>query len=125
MRLLLDTNILIWWLQDDPKLSKLARSRIVAASEVFVSSASIWEAAIKANLGKLDVDVAVLISQLSRNRFSELAISHRHAAMVAQLPDIHRDPFDRMLVVQAICEPLRLLTSDRTLASYSDLLEVV
>lgn len=72
MRLLLDTNILIWWLQDNPKLSKLARSRIVEASEVFVSSASIWEAAIKASLGKLDVDVTQLIAQLSRNDRSSL-----------------------------------------------------
>ena len=125
MRLLLDTHILLWWLQDHPRLSLPARNRIAGAEEVYVSSASIWEAGIKFKIGKLDVQIDELVTEISRNHFAELAISHRHAAQVGRLPDIHRDPFDRMLVAQAMCEPLRLLTADRILANYSELVEVV
>jgi PIN domain nuclease of toxin-antitoxin system len=125
MHILLDTHIYLWCLQDDPKLSGLARSRIVGATEVFVSSASIWEAAIKVASGKLRVDVKRLVKEISNSGFVELPISAKHAAMVASLPDIHRDPFDRILVAQAMCEPLRLITADSALQTYSELVEVV
>ena len=125
MRLLLDTHIYLWWLSDDPKLGLAARSAILAATEVMVSSASIWECAIKSHLGKLAVDLDELVAHISASGFRELPVWAKHAAMVASLPDLHRDPFDRILVAQAVCEPLRLLTSDRTLAAYSPLVEVV
>lgn len=125
MRLLLDTHVYLWWLQDHPKLSKEGRTQITAASEVFVSSASIWEATIKAGIGKLEVDVNKLVAEIVGSGFQELPISARHAAMVARLPDIHRDPFDRILVAQALCEPLRLLTVDVILKGYSELVEVI
>lgn len=125
MRVLLDTHVYLWWLQDHPKLSKAGRDRIVAASEVYVSSASIWEATIKAGIGKLEVDVKQLVTEIESNGFQELSISARHAATVALLPDIHRDPFDRMLVAQALCEPLRLLTVDGILTGYSELVELI
>lgn len=125
MRLLLDTHVLQWWLQDNRKLSVPARERIVAASQVYVSSVSIWEAGIKAAIGKLDVDLTGLPAAIAASGFLELAISHRHAVKVAQLPSIHRDPFDRMLVAQAMCEPLKLLTADHALAAYSELVEVI
>lgn len=125
MRLLLDTHIYLWWLQDHPKLSQEGRSRIMAASEVYVSSASIWEATIKASIGKLEVDVNHLVDEIANGGFQELPISAKHAAMVAQLPDIHRDPFDRILIAQALCEPLRFLTADGVLKGYSELVEVI
>ena len=125
MRLLLDTHVYLWWLQDHPKLSKEGRAKIVSATEVYVSSASIWEATIKSGIGKLDVDINMLVSEIEKNDFLELPISAKHAAMVAQLPDIHRDPFDRILIAQALCEPLRLLTADGLLSAYSELVDVI
>lgn len=125
MRLLLDTHIYLWWLEDSPKLSEEARAKIVAASEVYVSSASIWEASIKAGIGKLEVDVNELAVQIAASGFLELPITARHAAAVHQLPDIHRDPFDRMLIAQAISEPLRFVTADSLLKGYSELVEVI
>lgn len=125
MRILLDTHVYLWWLQDHKNLSKTARAKIVSASEVYISSASIWEASIKASIGKLEVDVDQLVAEIANSGFQELPVSARHAAMVAQLPDIHRDPFDRILVAQALCEPLRLLTADSILSSYSELVESI
>ena len=125
MRILLDTHVYLWWLQDHPKLSKTARDRIVSASEVYVSSASIWEATIKTGIGKLEVDVQQLVTEIENGGFKELSISAEHAAAVARLPDIHRDPFDRILIAQALCEPLRLLTADGILSGYSELVEVI
>ncbi len=125
MRILLDTHIYIWWLQDSPKLSSVAREAILNAEEVYVSSATIWEAAIKIGLGKLDANLDELLEQIRLNDFLELGISVRHAWQVAQLPSHHRDPFDRILISQAMCEPLRLLSSDKLLSQYSELVDVV
>lgn len=121
MRLLLDTHVFLWVVADDPKLDKAARKLIVDADEVFVSSASIWEASIKAGLGKLDVDVNLLVDEIGNGGFSELPVRAVHAALVRDLPDIHRDPFDRLLVAQALSEPLRLVTADGHLSKYTDL----
>jgi PIN domain nuclease of toxin-antitoxin system len=125
MRLLLDTHVFLWSVMDDRKLTKAARKLILDASEVFVSSASIWEVSIKAGLGKLDVDVNLLVSEIAASGFSELPVLAVHAAMVRDLPDIHRDPFDRLLVAQALSEPLRLVTSDGHLSKYTDLVITV
>lgn len=125
MRLLLDTHVYLWWLQDDPKLSQKARLIIEGASAVYVSSASIWEASIKAGIGKLDIDAEQLVAEITNSGFQELPISAKHAAAVRHLPDVHRDPFDRILIAQALCEPLRLLTADIRLKSYSELIEVI
>ncbi|WP_233830220.1 type II toxin-antitoxin system VapC family toxin [Paraburkholderia sp. ZP32-5] len=121
MRLLLDTHVFLWAVTDDRKLTKAARKLILDAADVFVSSASIWEASIKAGLGKLHVDVNLLVSEIEASGFTELPVRAVHAAMVRDLPDIHRDPFDRLLVAQALSEPLRLLTSDAHLSKYTDL----
>ncbi|KVW77441.1 type II toxin-antitoxin system VapC family toxin [Burkholderia ubonensis] len=121
MRLLLDTHVYLWSVLDDRKLSKSARTLIMDADEVFVSAATIWEASIKAGLGKLDVDVNELVAEISAAGFVELPVRVAHAAMVRDLPDIHRDPFDRLLVAQAMTEPLRLVTADGHLAKYTDL----
>ena len=124
MRILLDTHVYLWWLQDHPKLSQASRDRITSASEVYVSSASIWEATIKAGIGKLEVDIGQLVAEIDNSGFQELSISAKHVATVAQLPDIHRDPFDRILIAQALCEPLRFLTADAILSRYSELVEI-
>ena len=124
MRLLLDTHIFLWC-TNGQKLSKVARTMIESATEIYVSSASIWEAAIKMKLGKLDVNLNDLVNAISQSGFLELPITAQHAANVAELPNYHRDPFDRILIAQAICEPLRFLTADKLLKQYSDLVEVV
>ena len=121
MRLLLDTHIHIWALMDSRKLTMAARQAILDADDVFVSAASIWEAAIKTRLGKLDVDVNLLASEIQASGFIELPVRATHAAMMRELPDIHGDPFDRLLIAQAMSEPLRLMTADGQLAAYSEL----
>lgn len=124
MRLLLDTHILLWAMADDPMLSPQARRTIEAAATVYVSSASVWEISIKAGLGKLQLDLAEFTSRLAAAGFEPLAVSWGHAQAVRDLPHHHHDPFDRMLIAQAISEPLRLLTHDAALARYSDLVIV-
>lgn len=121
MRLLLDTHIYLWFVHDNPKLGKRARIMIRDADEVFVSSASIWEIVIKASLGKLSANVAALSAFVKDSGFSELSIRLAHAVRVRTLPLFHRDPFDRILIAQAIFESLQLLTSDRNLEKYSSL----
>ena len=125
MKLLLDTHVFLWCVNNDRQLSKMARSVIENASVVYVSSASIWEAAIKSRLGKLNVVMADLVSAISESGFEELPISAYHAAQVYSLPDIHHDPFDRLLIAQSISEPLRFLTADKILQQYSELVEVI
>lgn len=121
MRMLLDTHIFLWAVTDSPRLSPAARTRILQAQAVHVSSASLWEIAIKTSLGKLDADLSQLLAVLGPSGFTELPVSAAHAARVRDLPFHHRDPFDRLLVAQALHEPLLLLTADAQLAPYSDL----
>ena len=125
MRILLDTHIYLWWLAGDKRLSNKSRRRIGNASQVFVSSVSIWEAAIKIGVGKLGADMDQLVDGVAASGFLALPISIAHAAATSALKGHHRDPFDRMLIAQAEVEPLRLLTADETLANYSDLIEFV
>ena len=125
MRLLLDTHIFLWCVNDDRRLTKAARALLSGAAEIYVSSASIWEAAIKAKLGKLDVDVDALVSSITDSGFMDLPVTAKHAAAVGKLPDVHTDPFDRLLIAQALSEPLRFLTADKVLCRYSDLVELV
>lgn len=94
---------------------------MLSAEAVFVSAASIWEIEIKSGIGKLDADVNELVARMEEAGFRELPVTVAHAAAVRDLPDIHRDPFDRLLVAQAITEPLRLLTNDDTVGRYSEL----
>lgn len=107
------------------KLSKQAQREIEQADTVFVSAASVWEIGIKAALGKLEVDVDELTQILTDAGFEQLPVSWKHACVIHTLPHHHHDPFDRMLVAQAISEPLRLVTHDAQLANYSDLVIVV
>ncbi len=125
MKILLDTHVYLWWLAQSPRLPEPAIRTIAAADEVYISAASLWEAVIKTNLGKLDADVDELRSQIAANHFRELPLTMTHAIALSKLPLLHKDPFDRMLVAQAISEPLRLITADRRLLAYSDLVELV
>lgn len=127
MRLLLDTNVFLWCVLDDARLSKKAKEIILNADESYVSSASIWEIAIKKSIGKLDAgnDIVELADTIQASGFIELSITAKHAATVRRLEQIHRDPFDRLLIAQAIYEPLIFLTADKELQKYSDLVKVV
>lgn len=125
MRLLLDTHVFLWAVTDNRRLGAEARKAMLAASEVFVSAASVWEIAIKSRLGKIEGDPLAMAESIEHSGFSELAVSARHAATVARLPLHHADPFDRLLVAQAVSEPLILLTADSMLARYTDLVRVV
>lgn len=127
MKLLLDTHILIWSLEQSERLSAEAEALIQDAHEVHVSVASLWEMAIKHTLGrlKLTIKFTELPDVIAASGFELLPIHAAHAVQYRNLPILHRDPFDRMLVAQSICEPLRLLTSDRILPQYgSTVLEV-
>lgn len=125
MRILIDTHIYLWWLEDSPSLSSTARKTIENAETVYVSSASLWEAFIKISLGRLDVIPEDLVTGIRESGFVELPITSAHTFSILQLGNYHKDPFDRMLVAQAICEPLHLLTSDSILAQYSNLVITV
>jgi PIN domain nuclease of toxin-antitoxin system len=121
MRLLLDTHVFLWALAGSPRLGADARRTIEAAEAVCVSAASIWEIAIKARLGKVDADVDEVAAAIDASGFTELPVRAVHAAAVAKLPLHHGDPFDRLLVAQAVVEPLRLMTADAVLGRYSEL----
>jgi PIN domain nuclease of toxin-antitoxin system len=121
MRLLLDTHIFLWSVNGSSRLKPAAQQLIDGADAVYVSAASIWELAIKSRLGKIAVDPAALAAAIDPSGFIELPVQAHHAAGVALLPLHHADPFDRLLIAQAMAEPLRFLTADHTLAQYTDL----
>ena len=116
-KLLLDTHVFLWWRTDDPLLQEAARSAIGEADVVFVSAATAWEAAVKASLGRLELPDTVE-SGVEDSGFEKMQISFSHAEAAAALPPHHGDPFDRMLVAQAISEDLTLVTHDRRLEAY-------
>ncbi len=118
MNILLDTHVLIWALENNPGLSVGARDSITRAENmVFVSSVSVWEIGIKRNLGKFEAPDN-LQEEIKLHRFTPLPINYDHAELAGKLPDIHRDPFDRMLIAQAIIEKLTLVTRDKLIARY-------
>lgn len=122
MRLLLDTHLMLWWLTGDRRLPKQADQLIADSdNEVYVSAASIWEVAIKSALGRIEGDVTEIEAALGPSGLLQLPINGKHAAQVSKLPPHHQDPFDRMLVAQSLIEPMRLLTHDRTLAKYGEM----
>ena len=116
-KLLLDTHVFLWWRANDPLLQAAARSAIADADVVFVSAATAWEAAIKASLGRLDLPDTVE-SGVEDSGFEKMLISFSHAEAAAALPSHHGDPFDRMLVAQAVFEGLTMVTHDRKLEVY-------
>lgn len=121
MRLLLDTHLLLWAAGPSPRLSRQARRLIEDPdNELVVSIASLWEIAIKSGLGRPNfrIDAALFRRNLLNNSYQELAVTGEHAVAVANLPPLHRDPFDRLLVAQSLVEGITLLTSDPQVAQY-------
>lgn len=119
MRLLLDTHALLWALAAPDKLPSAALRAIRAAdNEVHASLASAWEISIKVSIRRLDFDVESLEATLAASGIQALGISLQHAVRVSTLPLHHRDPFDRMLIAQAMCESMTLVSRDRELAKY-------
>jgi PIN domain nuclease of toxin-antitoxin system len=127
LRLLLDTHIALWAVTDSPRLPHRARDAIMAADEVHVSTVSLWEVAIKHALARqqMPVGAAEARQAFADAGYSVLAITPDHVVAVEALPPWHRDPFDRLLVAQAISEPLRLVTADAALPRYSDVVLLV
>jgi PIN domain nuclease of toxin-antitoxin system len=123
MRVLLDTHLLLWALGSPSKLPAAAR-KLIDDANVYVSAATIWEVSIKAALGKLSADPREVLAALEPAGFLELPVTGAHAARVVDLPAIHRDPFDRLLIAQALTEPMRLLTNDAALADYGDIVTI-
>jgi PIN domain nuclease of toxin-antitoxin system len=117
-RLLLDTHVFLWWLNDDPALGKRVRSEIRdGRNQVYVSAASAWEISIKRALGKLQAP-GDIESVVEDERFITLNISLRHGEQAGKLPPFHRDPFDRMLIAQAQSDGLILVTADDQFEQY-------
>jgi PIN domain nuclease of toxin-antitoxin system len=117
MTLLLDTHVILWWQRDDKRLGRAAREAIATADLVWVSAVSGWEVAIKSALGRLRLrePFAVL---LGADDFTELPVRLAHSAKVGTLAPHHADPFDRMLVAQALTEHATIVSHDRALAPY-------
>jgi PIN domain nuclease of toxin-antitoxin system len=124
MSLLLDTHVVLWWMTDDPTLADEVKDMLDDESFVYVSAATLWEVGIKQSLGKL-LEPATLPEEINSSGFRRLPISMEHAMVAARLPALHQDPFDRMLIAQARCEGLALVTRDAQIQRYDvDLLAV-
>jgi PIN domain nuclease of toxin-antitoxin system len=119
VRLLLDTHTFLWWVEDSPRLPKRFRAVIAGpTNDVFVSAATVWEIAIKRRTGRL-VFSGSIVEEISAQGFQSMAIALDHAEAAEHLPLLHRDPFDRMLVAQAMAEGMILLTVDAKIMKYA------
>ncbi len=117
MKLLLDTHILVWSLMDDPRLKGHYRRALEGAEEIHVSAVSIWEIGIKQALGKLQIDGDIM-TMIRRTNCLPLVVTWDHAIAAGLLPRHHDDPFDRLLIAQARCEGLTLVSADRMVRRY-------
>ena len=122
MKYLLDTHAFLWFVSEDSKLSSKARSIIKNSNnEVYFSAVSAWELSIKIRLGRLTIEEDLepfIIKQLAENNFSTLSITIFHSIYTSKLPDIHKDPFDRMIVAQAQVEDLSIISKDKNIKKY-------
>ena len=124
-RFLIDTNVVIWLSENNPRIEQIKSLLLSRESQVFISTVSWWEIAIKVRAGKLTVDLEQLRSQAKNHNFSELPITSAYMKAYLELPNLHKDPFDHMLLAQAISSPMRLITGDPLLAEYSSLVMVI
>jgi PIN domain nuclease of toxin-antitoxin system len=122
VRLLLDTHALLWWLTKSPSLTASAQNLLKNRDHtVLVSAASMWEIATKVRLGKLDVAIEVVenfVAYLARERFEAVSVTAAHGIRAGLLPGPHKDPFDRMLIAQALAENVPIVSNDRALDGY-------
>jgi len=119
MRLLLDTHALLWWLADDDQLGPQARELIAdPGNDVLVSVVSLWEIVVKVRAGKLEADISEVADAVPREGFALLDISTAHLLTLARLPMHHRDPFDHLLMAQAIEEDATFISEDRNASRY-------
>ncbi|MGI0117040.1 type II toxin-antitoxin system VapC family toxin [Zooshikella sp. RANM57] len=122
MRILLDTHIALWVFAGDKRINSVSNVILSNETEIYISAASWWEFAIKIGLGKLEADLKELRWAARESGFIELAVKGEHTEALLQLPPIHKDPFDRLLVAQAITEPMKLMTANNKLDDYSELI---
>jgi len=125
MRILLDTHVYLWWCEDSPALSPKARTIIEEAETVYISSATLWEIAVKIGIGKFEGNLNDLTRNIKASGFEELSVKVAHTLELPGLALHHKDPFDRMLIAQAISEPLQLITHDAILVKYTPLVILV
>ncbi len=121
MRLLLDTNAVLWALTNAPRIEPVRDLLLDEENEVFISTVSWWEIAIKTRIGKLTADLRELRFSAQESDFMELPLLGVHAETLATLPRHHNDPFDHMLLAQAMAEPMRFITGDGMLSKYTPL----
>ena len=121
MRILLDTNALLWAMTNGPRIASVRDLLLDDENEVFVSAVSWWEIAIKTHIGKLNANLPELRAASQESGFLELPLLGSHAEMLATMPRHHNDPFDHMLLAQAMSEPMRLITGDSVLTQYTPL----
>jgi PIN domain nuclease of toxin-antitoxin system len=125
MNFLIDTNIIIWLSNNNPRIRQVKELFFSKDIQIFISAVSWWEIAIKMRIGKLPARLNTLRSLADEHSFIELPLTGRYADTLAELPKIHNDPFDHMLLAQAITEPMRFITGDAILADYSSLVMVI
>jgi len=119
LRLLLDTHALLWWLSGDARIESRAEDLISdPANDIFVSTASLWEIVVKVRIGKLEAGIGDILAAIDAQGFEMLDIRPDHLDELARLPMHHRDPFDHLLIAQAIAERLTLLSDDRHVPAY-------
>jgi PIN domain nuclease of toxin-antitoxin system len=122
---LLDTNVLLWYFWGSDRIDSIKDLLASEEANVFISVVSLWEIMIKVRAGKLDINLDELRSFAEKYAFSELPVTGDYIKAYLELPSLHRDPFDHMLLAQAITCPMRLITGDSPLAAYSSLVMVV
>jgi len=125
IQFLLDTNAFLWYFLGSKRINQAKGLIESEESDVYISTVSLWEIAIKVRTGKLDVDIDELRLFAKDHFFTELSVSSDYIPAYLELPSLHRDPFDHMLLAQAITHPMRFITGDAQLAQYSSLVTVV
>ena len=125
MRLLLDTNALLWAMTNGPRIHAVYDLLLDVRNDIYVSAVSWWEIAIKSRIGKIDADVKELRIAAEQSGFQELPLLGTHAERLSSLPRYHNDPFDHMIVAQAMVEPMQLISGDKILKKYTSLVVLI